>query len=121
MGPADSVRVIDDTLPKPAFNSTDLELVVRSIPLRVGLHASLPIYDPEFGGFRLAAVQVDSVETVPSARRGAAPRHAWVVRARDTRLESVFHVDTLTRALLRSEIRQLPRGARYRLVPSVGD
>src|SRR6187551_171135 len=32
MGPADSARVIDDTLPKPAFNSTDLELVVRSIP-----------------------------------------------------------------------------------------
>ena len=106
MGAAGGERAIHDSLPSPAFNSTDLELVVRSLPLRAGYGARLPIYDPEFGGHRLAEVRVI-----------AAARAAWRVEVVDRRLRTVYDVDSATRALLGAEIEVRDRGVAYRLLP----
>jgi hypothetical protein len=110
MGPLASPKAIDDTLPGPAFNSTDLELIVRVLPLRDGLTADLPIYDPEFGGYRFAKVSVVGAEP---AAGGAGP--AWRVRARDTRLESVYLVDQATRQLRSIDIDAFGAGVHYRI------
>jgi hypothetical protein len=110
MGSTVSPRPIDDTLPGPAFNSTDLELVVRVLPLRAGFTADLPIYDPEFGGYRFAKVSVIGIER---GAGGAGP--GWRVRARDTRLESIYLVDQATRELRSIDIDASSAGARYRI------
>ena len=65
-------------------------------------------------------MQVVSVETLPPGRPGAKPREAWVVRLRDTRLETVYRVDTLSRALLGGDMWQQSQEVRYRLVPVGG-
>lgn len=106
MGPDSARKEIRDTLATPAFNTTDLELVVRSLPLRNGYRASLPVYDPEFGGYRHAELRVDG-----TARGG----REWVVRVRDRRLESVYRVDAASRALLGIDVRVLDTGAAYEI------
>lgn len=117
MGVTDGRRTIADTLPTPAFNTTDLDLVVRSLPLSNGYRASLPVYDPEFGGYRDAEVSAaiaDSMASATSPREG----RVWRVVARDWRHETTYLIDDHTRAILDLEVRSLQDGVMFRIVPS---
>jgi hypothetical protein len=110
MGKIAAPKLVDDALPTPAFNSTDLELVLRSLELHEGLRDSLPIYDPEMGGYRWAAV---SVEGFASIATSGGERPAWRIHVRDVRTEHMYYVDRSTRALLAVDARAPQRGARY--------
>jgi hypothetical protein len=110
MGPLDAPKPIDATLGTPAFNSTDLELVLRSLVLRAGLRDSLPLYDPEMGGYRWAALHVEGAVRVPTS---AGPRRAWAVRVHDLQGEYLYRIDQATRALLASDVDLPKRGVRY--------
>jgi len=103
-------RVINDTLMGPAFNSTDLELVVRSLALRPGWATEVQIYDPEFGGYRTDSISVASHDPAPAGQLEG----YWVVRSRDRRLESLLQIGERTRTLLSMDIRA--DSTRYRLV-----
>ena len=102
-------RAIHDSLAAPAFNSTDLDLVVRSLALRRGMSTVVQIYDPEFGGFRPDSIRVMELE--PARLAGA--EASWVVRSRDRRLESTYRISEHSRKLLSADIRA--DTTRYRL------
>jgi hypothetical protein len=110
MGKTAAPETIDDSLPTPAFNSTDLELVLRSLELREGLRDSLPIYDPEMGGYRWAAVSVDGFAMVVTS---GGVRTAWLIHVRDVQTEHMYYVDRDTRALLAVDANAPKRGERY--------
>ena len=110
MGKTAEPRPVDDPLPTPAFNSTDLELVLRSLELREGLRDSLPIYDPEMGGYRWATVNVDGFASIATS---GGERSAWRIHVRDVQTEHMYYVDRSTRALLAVDARAPKRGARY--------
>lgn len=112
MARAGVTRPIHDTLAGPAFNSTDFELVVRSLALRKGLATTLWIYDPEFGGYRAASVDVLRLE--PAA--ATATERVWIVRTRDRRLESTYRIGQTSRALLGIDVRA--DSVRYHIVRS---
>jgi hypothetical protein len=105
-------RIIHDSLAAPAFNSTDLDLVVRSLALRRGMSAVVQIYDPEFGGFRPDSVTVMALDPAPLEGAEA----TWVVRSRDRRLESTYRISEHSRKLLSADIRA--DSTRYRLEKS---
>lgn len=103
-------RPIHDSLATPAFNSTDLDLVVRSLALRRGMSTVVQIYDPEFGGRRPDSITVLRLE--PARLPGA--EETWVVRSRDRRLESTYRISEHSRKLLSADIRA--DSTRYRIV-----
>jgi|GEM_PF-6625431 len=96
-----ATRQINDTLPAPAFNSTDLELVVRSLALREGFSTAFKIYDPEYGGFRPDSIRVVRLE--PPQERGS--EGAWIVHSQDRRLESTYRIAERSRQLLSIDVR----------------
>ncbi|MEP6618590.1 MAG: hypothetical protein ABJE47_04730 [bacterium] len=100
MTKAGVTRAINDSLKSAAFNSTDLELVVRSLAFRVGLTTTLKIYDPEFGGYRSDTISVTRLE--PGATPGA--EGTWVVRSRDSRLESTYRIAERSRRLVANDV-----------------
>lgn len=104
----DGTRVIADTLGAPAFNSTDLDLVVRRLPLAAGYTTRLPLYDPEFGGFRHADARV-------STRRTADGDEAWLVQVRDGKLDCEYELDARTREVRTIVVRLLASGGEYRM------
>ncbi|MGH7622944.1 MAG: hypothetical protein ACREMU_11440 [Gemmatimonadaceae bacterium] len=106
---AGKTRAIHDSLATPAFNSTDLELVVRSLALRRGMSTAVQIYDPEYGGLRPDSISVLDLE--PARVTGA--EASWVVRSRDRRLESTYRITEHSRQLLSADIRA--DSTRYRL------
>lgn len=94
-------RRISDTLPALAFNSTDLELIVRSLALREGFSVALEIYDPEYGGFRPDSIRVVKLE--PPQEGGS--EGAWIVHSQDRRLESTYRIAERSRQLLSIDVR----------------
>lgn len=114
MGAATAPKAIRDSLTAPAFNSTDLDLIVRSLELREGLRARLPLYDPEFGGFRYATVEV---ERDRAARGAPSAGDVWVIVLHDTRVQSTYRVNGTTRALLGIHVSVPERHVTYDIAP----
>lgn len=101
IGPADSVAPIDDTLPQAAFNSTDLDMLVTALPLDTAFHAALPLYDPEYPGFRVAEVRVTGTESVATP---GSTRLAWILAvAQPSRPDMYYRVDVQSHAMLRKD------------------
>lgn len=110
IGPSTATRPLDVVLPQPAINTTDLDLVARSLELDAGAHVTLPLYDPEFGGFRIAPVTIDGPEPMATA---SGPRDAWVVSILDPQATSVYRIATDDRSLLRADVTVPSRNARF--------
>lgn len=104
----DGTRAIADTLGAPAFNSTDLDLVVRRLPLAAGYATRLPLYDPEFGGFRHADARVSRRQTPEGS-------DAWVVQVHDGKLDCEYELDAHTRELRTIVVRLREPGGEYRM------
>ena len=102
-------RSIHDSLATPAFNSTDLDLVVRSLALRPGMSTVVQIYDPEFGGLRQDSISVLQLESA----RVPGTEQTWVVRSRDRRLGSTYRISEHSRKLLSADIQA--DSTRYRI------
>jgi hypothetical protein len=101
MGPDDSLAPINDSLPQPAFNSTDLDMLVTALPLRAGFKAAIPLYDPEFPGFRIAELRVTGTEWVATA---SGARRAWLLSvAQPSRPLMYYRIDVPTHAMLRKD------------------
>lgn len=117
MGPDDSLAPIDDTLPQPAFNSTDLDMLVTALPLRAGFQAAIPLYDPEFPGFRAAELRVTGTASVATA--GGA-RRAWLLSvAQPSRPLMYYRVDVHTHAMLQKDF-GAPQGPWFRVQAAGG-
>ncbi len=112
IGRAPTLKTIHDTLTTTAFNSTDLDLVVRSLPLTDNFTASLPIYDPEFGGYRHASIHVIHAEKNPSSKE-----LKWLVRVNDRQHQNDYLIDNTSRALLNINILLKDAGVTYKIFP----
>ncbi|MEO8032768.1 MAG: hypothetical protein ABJC74_12925 [Gemmatimonadota bacterium] len=112
MGPAGTLAPIDDQLPQPAFNSTDLDMLVTALPLTAQFHVPLPLYDPEFPGFRMAELQVTGSEEVNIAGRH---RRAWVLAVdQPGRPTMYYRLDMTTHAMLQKDFGS-PAGPAFRV------
>jgi hypothetical protein len=88
-------RAVHESVPGPTFNATDLDLIVRSLPLADGYRVQFPIYDPEGGGYRMASARVD----------GRTPaRDAWLVSVRENDVLLEYTIAVATRDLIASTV-----------------
>lgn len=108
-------RPFRDTLGEPAFNTTDLDLVVQSLPLADGYHATIPMYDRDMGRFRRGELRVDGTTDV---RTPTGTERAWVVRVREPKADYVYLVSQRTRAMLHIDIIVFDKHVRVRVVPA---
>jgi len=88
-------------LTAPVFSSASLETVVRSLPLGDGMQSTVDLYypPPSTTGAVTISIHVVRSEEVP-ARRGSAPRAAWVVVAGAPGKATTYWVDKADRTLL---------------------
>lgn len=92
---------VDQTLAVPAFNSSDISLLIASLPLSVGYSALVATYEIEAGGLRVDTLQVLRREAVPF---GPASRTAYVVRvSRGGGAAMTDWIDAESRMLLKEE------------------
>lgn len=112
IGPADSLRPIDDSLSALAFNSTDLDLLLTALRLHRHFEVQLPLYDPEYPGYRLATARVSGMERL---RTPAGVRRAWRVTVTEgTRPPLRYLIDAGSRRMWRKEM-QLPDGTAFQI------
>jgi hypothetical protein len=117
IGPADSLVVIDDSLPQPAFNSTDLDMLVTALPLKLRFETRLPLYDPEFPGFRMATVRVSGTEQVGSAEGHP---QAWIISVDQPSRPTMFYrIDVTTHRMLKKDFGS-PTGPAFRVQTAPG-
>jgi len=93
-------KPVDQTMPAPAFDAGMLALVLGALPLKEGYSGTLAAWVTEAGvpinvGFRVTA------RTMVEAEGGR--REAWLIEAFDGRAR--FWFDTVTRQVLRNEVR----------------
>jgi hypothetical protein len=88
-------RALDRSFPVPVFAFNQLELVVRSLPLRTGLHAILPLYSEGDDSLEMDTASV--VRLAEASDSIKAP--AWIVRFADPAIVSTYVVDTLSRRI----------------------
>ena len=89
----------------PVFSFQELDVVVRSLPLREGYEAIVPLYSE--GG---DALEMDSVRVV--SKTG----DVWTVKFADADIVTTYGVDAKTRDIVSQEIFQRKSGARIRKV-----
>jgi hypothetical protein len=120
IGPPEMPAAIEDTLPRPAFNSTDLDMLVTALPLHAGFDAAVPLYDPEFPGFRMAALRVTGTESIVTT---IGTRQAWVLSVdQPSRPTMYYRIDMTTHAMLQKDF-GAPDGPAFRIQvtgPGVG-
>lgn len=110
--PRDSAAHVVDQSGEPVFNSTDIDLVVGSLPLSDGYRTVLPFYVYEHGGLERDTVSVSGTELVQGP---AGARRAWVTHVAMPGTEAVFWIDTQTRDVVQSEF-HLKGGTVLRLI-----
>jgi hypothetical protein len=106
--PDSAVRSFAIDAPEPPFAFNELETIVRSLPLRAGFQAVVPLFS-EID----RRVEYDTVAVLDT--RGA----RWRVRFADAVIVTMYEVDGATRAIVGQEISPR-RGGRFRFVSIPG-
>lgn len=108
----DSVlRTFDSTFTVPVFGATQLDIVIRSLPLRLGYQAILPLFSE--GSFEL---EMDTVAVTGEDRRAAGGAQ-WIIRFADPAIVTTYGISQKTRVIVRYEVVQRKTGDRFRQVP----
>jgi hypothetical protein len=110
--PTDSAAHVVDEAGEPVFNSTDLDLVVSSLPLTEGYRTVLPFYVYEHGGLERDTISVSGTELVQGP---SGARRAWVAHVAMPGTDLVYWIDAETRDVLQSEF-HLKGGVVMRLI-----
>jgi hypothetical protein len=85
--PDSAARTNDTTFAEPVFGFNQLDFVIRSLPLRDGYSAILPLYSEATGELEMDSVSVE--RTTPDAK--------WIVRFADPAIVATYTIDTLAR------------------------
>ncbi|MGH7546252.1 MAG: alpha/beta fold hydrolase [Gemmatimonadota bacterium] len=104
---------IQSSLDAPAFDGGTLDLVLRSLPLKEGFAAQVPIYLHEAGGTVLAEAHVKGAE--PAQAGEDASVDCWVVEAQLAGQTLTFWIAKESRALVKQVLTAAP-GVEIRIV-----
>jgi len=99
-------RVLDRRFPVTVFGFNQLELVVRSLRLRPGFHAILPLYSE---GDDSLEMDTATVVQLAQANDGSASP-TWTVRFADPAIVGTYVIDTLSRRITSYEVRARKSG-----------
>ena len=114
--PKDSAaRPVSHPLGERAFDTTNLNELIASLPYTKGYSVVLPFYTFEQGIIERDTVAVSGIERI--AAPGGAMRAAWKVSFSDPIITSTFWIDQETRKILRQDVTQRRSGVRFRSVP----
>lgn len=96
-----------------AFAFNEMEMVMRSLPLRDGYRAVVPLFS-EID----EQVEIDTISVVARAdARDGAKASAWTVRFADPAIVSTYEIDAATRQILSHAVTQKKSGRKMRYVP----
>jgi hypothetical protein len=101
-------RSFDKQFPHRPFGFNQLDLVIRSLPLRTGFRTTLPLYSEGDD-----SVEVDTVSVL--GVKAAAPAQ-WTVRFADPVIIATYGIDTVTRRVTSYEVTNRKSGGRFWLV-----
>ena len=104
--PDSGTRTREHTYDVPVFHFNELDVLIRSLPLREGFEAILPLYSE--GSDEL------EMDTVRVSARGA--DGVWPVRFADPAIVSTYGIDGTTRRIVRYEVLSRRNGALSRRV-----
>ena len=105
--PDSATRTREHTYDLPVFHFNELDVLLRSLPLREGYEAILPLYSE--GSDQL---EMDSVRVMSKASNGV-----WSVRFADPAIVSTYGIDGKTREIVSQEVLGRASGAHSRKVP----
>lgn len=110
-----SPRAVTHALGERAFDTTNLDELLSSLPYATGYSVVLPFYTFEKGTIERDTIAVTGVEQM--AAPSGAMRSAWKVSLRDPFITSTYWIDRETRKILRMDVMQRRSGVRFRSVP----
>jgi hypothetical protein len=103
----DSVlRHVDHTYNVRVFDFQELDEIIRSVPLRTGYHAILPLYSEGDDALEMDTVQVEGRDSAG----------VWAVRFADKVIIEHYGIDGRTRDLTRLEVERHAGGPHFRRV-----
>jgi len=105
--PDSGTRSAEHTYDVPVFHFNELEALIRSLPLREGFEAILPLYSE--GSDEL---EMDSVRVMARDTSGV-----WSVRFADPAIVSTYGIHGTTRQIVRYDVVSRRDGGRFRRVP----
>jgi hypothetical protein len=101
-------RSKDSHFPHRPFGFNQLDMVVRSLPLRTGFHATLPLYSEGDDSVEVDTVSVIGLKSGPPVQ--------WTVRFADPVIVATYGIDTVTRRVTTYEVTNRKAGGRFWLV-----
>jgi hypothetical protein len=104
--PDSGTRTREHTYDVPVFNFQELDVLIRSLPMREGYEAILPLYSE--GSEQL---EMDSVRVLTRGGDGV-----WSVRFADPAIVATYGIDGTTREIVRHEVLMRKSGAHMRKV-----
>ncbi|HEX8946152.1 MAG TPA: hypothetical protein VF785_23655 [Gemmatimonadaceae bacterium] len=105
-----AARTIDLTFPEDVFAFSEVELLVRSLPLRPAFTTVVPLFSEND-----EAVEHDTM-TVVARDRSPEREPGWIVRFADPAIVTRYVIGERSRAILAAETTQRRSGARLRYV-----
>lgn len=107
------VDTVDASMAEPAYNSSDTDIIVASLPFKPGLKLALPIYIYEQNGLVVDTVNVVGRE---SLTLGSSTRPVWRVEKKNGTTVTTYWIDADTREALRTDITYPTRGTTLRII-----
>ena len=98
-------RTIDKQFARPPFGFNQLDMVVRSLPLRPGFRTTLPLYSEGDDSVEVDTVSVLAVKDGPPVQ--------WVVRFADPVIIATYGIDTVKRRVVTYEVSNRASGAKF--------
>lgn len=108
--PDSAVAKGEGTYPFPVFTFNELDELIRSVPLRMGYHAILPLYSEGDNALETDTVRVEGRDSAG----------VWNVRFADKVIVSHYGIDGSTRSIVRFEVERHADRARFRYVIQPG-
>jgi hypothetical protein len=99
------IKTLDKDFSSAPFGFNQLEMAMRSLPLRVGFTTTLPLYSEGDD-----SVEVDTVTVVGVI---AGPPATWMIRFADPAIVSTYTIDTAQRRVIGSEVTNRKSGGRF--------
>jgi hypothetical protein len=92
----DSVKRVEHTYDVPVYHFAELDMIVRSVPLRTGYRAVVPLYSEHDDELEKDTVSVE----------GRGPDGRWTVRFADTVIVAHYTIDGATRVMVAHELQR---------------